>query len=86
MEVLKGGTMKSVELTEPPVAHTAMLIRRPVSEVFEAIIDPAITNVIIVSSCYMAKAARHTSVTMATGRANGRDRNGLQTYTEWMRP
>jgi uncharacterized protein YndB with AHSA1/START domain len=36
--------MKKVELSEPPVAHTAMLIRAPVSEVFEAIVDPSITS------------------------------------------
>jgi uncharacterized protein YndB with AHSA1/START domain len=36
--------MNAIEITKPPVAHTAMLIRRPVSEVFEAIIDPAITS------------------------------------------
>ncbi len=32
------------QLTQPPVAKTAMLIRRPVSDVFEAFIDPAITS------------------------------------------
>lgn len=32
-----------LRLTRPPVAKTGMLIRRPVSEVFEAFIDPAIT-------------------------------------------
>ena len=36
--------MTKTEITEPPVAHTAMLIRKPVAEVFEAIIDPAITS------------------------------------------
>jgi uncharacterized protein YndB with AHSA1/START domain len=36
--------MKAIEITKPPVAHTAMLIRRPIPEVFEAIIDPAITS------------------------------------------
>ena len=36
--------MKGTEITKPPVAHTAMLIRRPVEQVFEAIIDPAITS------------------------------------------
>lgn len=36
--------MKPRELTKPAVAHTAMLIRKPVSEVFEAIVDPAITS------------------------------------------
>ena len=35
--------MSSKELTKPPVASTAMLIRKPVSQVFEAIIDPAVT-------------------------------------------
>ena len=36
--------MKNIGISKPPVAHTAMLIRRPVAEVFEAIIDPAITS------------------------------------------
>jgi uncharacterized protein YndB with AHSA1/START domain len=36
--------MKKLEIVEPPVAHTAMLIRRPVPDVFEAIIDPEITS------------------------------------------
>lgn len=35
--------MTKIEITRPPVAQTAMLIRRPVAEVFEAIIDPEIT-------------------------------------------
>lgn len=35
--------MERKELTEPAVAHTAMLIRKPVSQVFEAIVDPAVT-------------------------------------------
>lgn len=34
----------NLQLTQAPVAKTAMLIRRPVSEVFEAFIDPAITS------------------------------------------
>jgi uncharacterized protein YndB with AHSA1/START domain len=33
-----------MELKNPPVAKTAMLIRRPVAEVFEAFVDPAITS------------------------------------------
>lgn len=33
-----------VEITKAPVAETEMLIRRPVSEVFEAFIDPDITT------------------------------------------
>ena len=33
-----------MELKSPPVAKTAMLIRRPVAEVFEAFVDPAITS------------------------------------------
>jgi uncharacterized protein YndB with AHSA1/START domain len=33
-----------MELKSPPAAKTAMLIRRPVAEVFEAFIDPAITS------------------------------------------
>ena len=36
--------MTKPEIVEPPVAHTAMFIRKPVSEVFEAVIDPAITS------------------------------------------
>jgi uncharacterized protein YndB with AHSA1/START domain len=40
----KGTVMKKLEIVEPPVAHTAMLIRRPVRDVFEAIIDPEITS------------------------------------------
>ena len=33
-----------MELREAPVAEAGMLIRRPVAEVFEAIVDPAITT------------------------------------------
>ena len=33
-----------MEFKNPPVAKTAMLIRRPVAEVFEAFVDPAITS------------------------------------------
>ncbi|RWA76168.1 SRPBCC family protein [Mesorhizobium sp.] len=33
-----------MELKEAPTAETAMLIRRPVAEVFEAIVDPAVTT------------------------------------------
>ena len=36
--------MTKPEIVNPAVAHTAMFIRRPVSEVFEAVIDPAITS------------------------------------------
>ena len=36
--------MDSRQLTRPPAAKTAMLIRRPVAEVFEAFVDPAITS------------------------------------------
>ena len=32
------------EITRPPVAETKMLVRRPVAEVFEAFLDPAITS------------------------------------------
>lgn len=32
------------EITKPPVAHTEMLIRKPVSVVFEAFIDPEVTT------------------------------------------
>ncbi|TIU66027.1 MAG: polyketide cyclase, partial [Mesorhizobium sp.] len=33
-----------MEIRETPVAEAGMLIRRPVAEVFEAIVDPAITR------------------------------------------
>ena len=36
--------MSNLQLTQPPVAKAAMLIRRPAAEVFEAFIDPAITS------------------------------------------
>jgi uncharacterized protein YndB with AHSA1/START domain len=36
--------MEEHQLTYAPVAEAGMLIRRPVSEVFEAFIDPAITS------------------------------------------
>jgi uncharacterized protein YndB with AHSA1/START domain len=36
--------MSNLQLTGPPVAKAAMLIRKPVGEVFEAFIDPAITS------------------------------------------
>ena len=36
--------MEALQLTQMPVAKTAMLIRRPVAEVFEAFINPAITS------------------------------------------
>jgi uncharacterized protein YndB with AHSA1/START domain len=35
--------MKSYQLTHTPVAKAEMLIRKPVAQVFEAFIDPAIT-------------------------------------------
>ncbi len=35
---------ESYQLTEIPMAKVEMLIRRPVSEVFEAFVDPAITT------------------------------------------
>ena len=35
--------MKTLELSRVPVAKTGMLIRRPVTQVFEAIVDPGIT-------------------------------------------
>lgn len=34
----------SLEMTQPPVAETGMLIRRPVRDVFEAFVDPDITS------------------------------------------
>ena len=36
--------MKTMELTETPVATTGMLIRRPATEVFEAFVNPEITT------------------------------------------
>jgi uncharacterized protein YndB with AHSA1/START domain len=36
--------MNNLQLTQTPVAKAAMLIRKPVGEVFEAFIDPAITS------------------------------------------
>lgn len=33
-----------MEITQVPVAKAGLLIRRPVAEVFEAFIDPAITS------------------------------------------
>lgn len=33
-----------MEIRETPTAEAGMLIRRPVAEVFEAIVDPAITT------------------------------------------
>ncbi|CAN5686318.1 SRPBCC family protein [soil metagenome] len=37
-------TEGNLRLTQAPVASTTMLIRRPVAEVFDAFIDPAITT------------------------------------------
>jgi hypothetical protein len=36
--------MDDLQLKNVPVANTAMLIRRPVAEVFRAFIDPAVTT------------------------------------------
>lgn len=36
--------MENPQLTRRPVAKTGMLIRRPAEQVFEAIVDPAITS------------------------------------------
>ncbi len=36
--------MASYELTQTPVAQAAMLIRKPVAQVFEAFVNPAITS------------------------------------------
>ncbi len=36
--------MENLQLTQMPVTKTAMLIRRPAAEVFEAFINPAITS------------------------------------------
>ncbi len=37
-------TMGGLRLTRPPIASTAMLIRRPVTEVFEAFVEPDVTT------------------------------------------
>jgi len=36
--------MDTLTLTHVPVAHTGMLIRRPAADVFDALVDPAITS------------------------------------------
>ncbi len=36
--------MKALQISQPPVATTGMLIRRPVADVFEAFVDPEITS------------------------------------------
>jgi uncharacterized protein YndB with AHSA1/START domain len=36
--------MAHLQLAKPPVARAAMLIRRPVAEVFQAFVDPAVTG------------------------------------------
>jgi uncharacterized protein YndB with AHSA1/START domain len=36
--------MDTLQLTQVPIARTAMLIRRPVADVFDAFINPAITT------------------------------------------
>jgi uncharacterized protein YndB with AHSA1/START domain len=36
--------MKNYQLTQTPMATAEMLIRRPVPEVFEAFVNPAITS------------------------------------------
>lgn len=37
-------TTDGLRLTRPPIATTAMLIRKPVADVFAAFVDPAITS------------------------------------------
>src|SRR4051794_20297723 len=36
--------MPNLQLTRPPIATTGMLIRRPIEQVFQAFVDPAITT------------------------------------------
>ena len=36
--------MKSLKLSKAPVAKAEMLVRKPVAEVFEAFVDPAVTS------------------------------------------
>jgi uncharacterized protein YndB with AHSA1/START domain len=40
----KEARMDTLTLTHVPVAHTGMLIRRPAADVFESLVDPAITS------------------------------------------
>src|SRR5678815_1004503 len=42
--LLIGAGMANLQLTEVPVVKTGMLIRKPVTDVFEAFIDPEITT------------------------------------------
>jgi len=37
--------MRTLQLTQAPVAKAKMLIRKPVAEVFEAFVDPEITPI-----------------------------------------
>jgi uncharacterized protein YndB with AHSA1/START domain len=39
-----GGKSMNLQLTKAPIANSAMLIRRPVTKVFNAFIDPEITK------------------------------------------
>jgi uncharacterized protein YndB with AHSA1/START domain len=41
---LKGVSMDNMQLKQVPITKTAMLIRKPVAEVFEAFVDPDITT------------------------------------------
>jgi len=36
--------MANLQITKPPVAKAAMLIRKPAAEVFEAFVEPKITT------------------------------------------
>lgn len=36
--------MNALQLTQSPITKTAMLIRRPVAEVFEAFVNPVMTT------------------------------------------
>jgi uncharacterized protein YndB with AHSA1/START domain len=44
MEERMAAPAKQQQITQPPVAKAAMLIRRPVAAVFEAFVDPTITS------------------------------------------
>jgi hypothetical protein len=41
---LKGVDMENLQLKQVPIAKTAMLIRKPAAEVFEAFVNPDITT------------------------------------------
>jgi hypothetical protein len=44
LESARRGPAANHELTKAPIAKTGMLIRKPVAEVFEIIVNPAVTS------------------------------------------